>query len=234
MRKEYKITVFERDGQQRIYNITETELDSFNKLTGILDLQEQKPGAGFIKKRYFNLRDLAWEILIASGVSSLPISLEQIAAANGWALLSYERYAEAIAILDMTGIRKQREGFSCEAAGRAFVCYAEVVNKGRQRWTIAHEFGHLAMRHSASPIENYEQEANMFAARLLMPMCVLKECNATTADQIAALCGTSIEASSHRADRLQMLMQRGKFYTSDYEIKLIKQFEDFIRQNKLT
>ena len=75
----------------------------------------------------------------------------------------------------------------------------------------------------------YEREANMFAARILMPMCVLRECNALTAARISNLCGTSLQASQYRADRLNILIERNKFYTSRLEQKVITQFKKFIK-----
>lgn len=72
----------------------------------------------------------------------------------------------------------------------------------------------------------------MFAARILMPMCVIKECKAYSAESISKLCGVSLTAATYRAHRLQELLKRNKFYTSTYEIKLVKKFKKFIKQNR--
>lgn len=227
MRK-YEVIIFERDGQQKRYEVSEAELNNFHKATGILDLPEQQKQTDGTGKRYFKLRDLAWHILLDSGVDILPVDLGAIAANKGWALLSYQQHAAALAMIDKAELRKQREGFSCEVAGRAIVCYGEVENKGRMRWTIAHEFGHLALRHSAAVVENYEQEANMFARRLLAPMGVLRACEVQDQREIAELCAISAQAAEYAYNRYIELMGRGKFYTSELEIKLRDQFKEFI------
>lgn len=44
----------------------------------------------------------------------------------------------------------------------------------RMRWTLAHEFGHVIMHDSPSPEEIQEDQANQFAAELLMPAADIK------------------------------------------------------------
>lgn len=81
---------------------------------------------------------------------------------------------------------------------------------------------------------NKEKEANMFAARVLMPICVLYECKVESATEIQKLCHVSIESAQYRFDRLQMLIKRNKFYTDKNEIALKKAFQDFIDNYKIS
>lgn len=228
MQKEYNVTIFERDGRKHSAVITEAELTNFNALTGVLTKPEQPAVRSFTQQRYFNLRDLSWQVLLKSGVDSLPLDLEAIATALGYTLLSYRKHAESIAIIDKQELRKQRQGFSLELLGRGIICYEEIPNTGRQRFTVAHEVGHLTLHHAVVAVEEYEKEANMFARRLLCPMGILLACRVSSVNELAALCGVSGQAAEFAYNRLQMLKERGKFYTSPLERQLVTNFQDFI------
>lgn len=100
-----------------------------------------------------------------------------------------------------------------------------LVNKGdsaeRQRFTAAHELGHIMLGHvgkyklvnrEPSPNDNpIEQAANVFASRLLAPACVLWGCNIHTADEIAVNCKISRQAAEYRAARMEILYKRNAF-----------------------
>lgn len=103
----------------------------------------------------------------------------------------------------------------------------------RQRFTIAHELGHILLHHFNSNLSNeyIEKEANMFAIRLLAPTCIIKELNINTVDQLAKTFNISAEAANYRLKRMQILNKRNKFYTNDLEIQLINQFKNIIRKN---
>lgn len=122
-----------------------------------------------------------------------------------------------------------------------YVVYDDECNIGRRRFTIAHEFGHIFLGHEL--IEGYrgrtfdthkpqtETEADMFAARLLSPSCVLWGLNVHSADDIAKLCNLSIAAAKVRADRMAVLYSRQKFLTSPLERQVFEQFKVYI-ENK--
>ena len=66
-----------------------------------------------------------------------------------------------------------------------------------QKLLCAHELGHAILHEDGinhfnvtakNLYTNSEQEANMFAARILMPMCVLYECNISNPREIEILC----------------------------------------------
>jgi hypothetical protein len=101
--------------------------------------------------------------------------------------------------------------------GRTVIMLAKrVTDPGAQRFSIAHELGHLVMRHpSAPPVpawtthrskrrRDLETEANAFAAELLMPSDLLRRrCEVSPVDlqvprQIAAEFKVSLPASAIR------------------------------------
>ena len=146
----------------------------------------------------------------------------------------FDDNVEIVRALDKDNRNSTCDGFTCIYKDNIFIIYKKSNNIGRTRFTIAHEFGHIVLLHLNKLVnDDYEREANMFAARILMPMCVIKECKAFTPQAISNLCGVSLTAATYRANRLQELLQRNKFYTSPYEFKLVKQFKKFIKQNNL-
>lgn len=78
-----------------------------------------------------------------------------------------------------------------------------------------------------------ETDADMFAARLLAPACVLWGINAVTANQIAKVCDISLSSAIYRAERLNMLRKRGKFLISPLEKQVYEQFKDYIQNNRI-
>lgn len=177
------------------------------------------------------MRDAAWLFLLNNDVCRLPLNIEQIATQNDWILLLYEENIKVANALLKGRHDTWRDGVSCIYKGFIFIIYRKFTHIGRWRFTIAHEFGHITLLHlDKLSNDEYEREANMFAARILMPMCVIKECKAFSAVTISNLCGVSLTAATFRLERLQMLLKRNKFYTSSLEVKLVKQFKKFIKE----
>ena len=81
----------------------------------------------------------------------------------------------------------------------------------RQRFSVAHELGHIRMHHgrvgfsvagkiTRSP--HLEANANTFASELLMPKILLQRYGYLTPDRIAAICRVSLEAATIRSEEL--------------------------------
>lgn len=192
------------------------------------------PNIDISKYRYFEIRDLAWQVLIDCNVKELPVMTTKIAEHYGIAMVSFrnnEKFLKQIKAFARHSISK--DAFCGKIKDELFICYNNSVPRTRKRYNIAHEIGHLLLRHNPQVrIGELEREAEMFAARLLMPMCVLKECGAFSSERISELCLTSSAAATKRAARLKMLMHRQKFYTSPLEIAVVKQFEEYVKKIK--
>lgn len=176
------------------------------------------------KSDYNKIRNLAWELLIKCGIDELPIDVVQICKLNNWHLISEQEFKK--------NITKEIETIFID--GKTFIVYKPYQNIQRWRFGVAHEIGHILLHEFDLTKLEIEKEANMFAARILMPTCVLKECNAISPEAIMKLCGTSYAASEHRVKRMQMLLDRKAFYLSPLERQVVSQFHDFILQNRIT
>ncbi len=183
--------------------------------------------------RYKNVRDAAWQTLIDFKVSSLPVSLLSICTEIGISIIENK---------DVHELRQGESGVSIKQENRWYIIIEDTEIQQRQRFTIAHELAHILLGHEMhngyyTRRENIvkpadESEADMFAARLLAPACVLWGINAQTAEQIASVCNISHEAAVIRAERMEVLRKRGKFLTSPLERQVYKQFESYIQNNR--
>ena len=124
---------------------------------------------------------------------------------------------------------KKNLGFAELRNKKYYIYYADDVEVEIQRFTIAHEIGHILLHHFNIYNEIREQEANMFAARILMPMCILYECKVESIQEIAEMCKVTTISASFRFKRLQMLKHRNKFYTDKTEKVVKKKFKKFIK-----
>lgn len=122
------------------------------------------------------IENRANKILANHGITSLPVPVDRIAAAEG------------VTILRQSTDRSE-SGFALSKGSTRIIGVNQTHNPKRQRFTIAHELGHILLHHSSdtaltvdhavrinfrddvSSLATNEQEieANAFAAALLMP-----------------------------------------------------------------
>lgn len=179
-------------------------------------------------KKYQKSRDLAWQVLLQEKVTELPVDIVKLCRQLGIRVKYYTPTDD-------------NDGYCTIIFGKAWIFVAERCTRERQRFTIAHELGHillghvgkmeLANREPARTDNPIEQEANVFASRILAPACVLWALDAYTPEQIARLCRISYAAASFRAERMALLRARGKFLSSPLERQVYRQFAPFIRSH---
>lgn len=179
---------------------------------------------------YQNARDATWKLLIDQKIKKMPIQIGPICKALGIILKLYVPVDE-------------NDGKSFIVENVPTIMVSSKVHLPRQRFTAAHELGHILLGHvgkyklvNREPNSNdspIEQAANVFASRLLAPACVLWGCGAKTPEQIAALCGISLKAAQFRAERMELLYKRNKFLSSPLEREVYRQFATYIKENKL-
>ena len=187
---------------------------------------------------YKNSRDAAWRILIKNRVSSLPVSVEKICRGERVRLLSYKKGEKLIKKL---GLEDNLAGNDAFSIGRV-IFYDDKKPIARQRFSIAHELGHIVLHGSLIDGDADEREADVFASRLLAPLCVLHFLNVESAREISELCGISTPAAQMRFERLCDIRERdnymrertghGCFLISSLERRVYKNFKKYIDKNK--
>lgn len=171
------------------------------------------------KFEYFNLRNEAWRFLLENSYNELPIDFTKLERKN-----FIFREAEKIP----TG------GDACILPHEDyFIVYVKAdLPTEVKNFRIAHEIGHQVLGHYKLTKNEEEKEANMFAARVLMPLVVLEHLNVKKPEDIVRICQVSLTAAQYRFERLEQLRKRNKFLTSDLEKQVLKQFAKFIEKNK--
>ena len=177
---------------------------------------------------YFNVRNNAWDFLIKNHITSYPLDLRYIAINNNWNIWSYRKYCEIRKIDYSDLIKTHPDGFTEIIDNKIFICYNEQNNKQRNRFTICHEIGHIVLKHLYKG-DKLDKEANMFAARILMPMILIKELNIQSPIELAKLCDVSIDAASYRLKRFNDIKLREKFYTNPKEKNLYLLLKPYIQ-----
>lgn len=182
------------------------------------------------KSRYFQIRDTVWMTLIECKIHKLPLELDLILNHYHISYCTYEKINSNNNInQDILNATKLYLGFTfIDKKNNITIYFNNNISLTLKRFTIAHEIGHIILKHQNIDNLILEKEANMFAARLLMPTGPLNAMKIESSEEIAQICKVSIEAATYRFKRLQMLKGRGKFASSPLEQKLLDNFNDYI------
>ncbi len=117
------------------------------------------------------------------------------------------------------------------------------ISSNRYRWNIAHELGHVALNHHKKYKESrifrnkisnelyaeIEEEANMFAAYILVPHIVISCVTDKKHIDIKGLCSVSNAASSRRNEEIQAWGKRNRAELYDFE--LLGFFSYYVEKN---
>lgn len=177
-------------------------------------------------KKYQKSRNMSWEILLKENVRELPVNIVELCHKLGIAVKYYDKFEQG------------NDGKCTVINNQPIILVRQDCNLQRKRFTVAHELGHIMLGHvgryelinrEISPSDNpIEQEANVFASRLLAPACVLWGLKVESADEISQICDISLIAAEYRWQRLQKLYKRNKFLVAPLEREVYKQFQSFI------
>ncbi len=180
-------------------------------------------------KDYQIARNLSWSILIQENITELPINIVSLCKRLG---IEVKYYIPS----------DDNDGECTIVEGIPYILVNRNCSTQRKRFTIAHELGHVLLDHvgkyqlvnrEPSPTDNpIEQEANVFASRLLAPACVLWGCKVKSANDIVKLCDISKQAAEYRMNRLNELYQGNRFLTSPLERQVFDQFRNFISNHQ--
>lgn len=182
---------------------------------------------------YKKARNAAWQCLIDFNVSELPVKPAKVAKAAG---------IKVVKNSDVNILKPNDSGASILDGDEWRIVYDDTEIIQRCRFTIAHELGHIFLGHELTngyhartfdtSRPEIEQQADIFAARLLAPACVLWALDIHSAAEISALCDISNAAAQIRAERMAILYSRNKFLISPLEREVYKNFYDYINSKK--
>lgn len=186
---------------------------------------------------YKQVRDAAWRFLIDNDVRRLPVSLSQICRHNGIILLRDNLH---------TYLTDNDRGATYLRDGIYNIVVNGTDSVSVQRYTIAHELGHIFLQHPMNnekygrsfgvqqePKSPTEYQAERFAIDILAPACVLWGLKVHTAEDISRICNISMRAASIRAERMELLYKRNIFLSHELERRVFEQFEQFVQHGQL-
>ena len=105
----------------------------------------------------------------------------------------------------------------------------EIESKERKRFTIAHEIGHIVLKHKGFSTIN-EKEADTFAAQLLLPHCILAELvkrgKNITETYLTEKFGLSKEAA--HISKMQVGKKMSAGVENEFEDIILELYKDFI------
>ncbi|MCI8610465.1 MAG: ImmA/IrrE family metallo-endopeptidase [Clostridiales bacterium] len=173
-------------------------------------------------KKYCDTRDASWDILIRCRAGTLPIKIVDVCKR-----LKIKVFPYTDAFLKLYNIDANRtDGFCVLIRRHPVIFYNPNTSKARQRFTIAHELGHIVRGHldtrtmvnrEPDPQDSPEEyEANIFASRLLAPACVLWGCRINTPEEIAEMCDISMTSARFRMERMAALYERERRFYAKY------------------
>lgn len=180
----------------------------------------------------------AWNTLMRAGCSSLPIKPSRIARFYGILLYKYEDYMRATGVNSIQLLKEYgRDGFT-QLVGTTYTIFYNPCNSpARNRWTLAHELGHILLGHitKQQPAlcrgevkDFYDIQADNFAARLLCPEAIVHFCGVSSVAELKALTDLSKQASEIAWQGLCERRARGRFTLDPTEQLLLQQFQPFI------
>lgn len=123
--------------------------------------------------------DASLGVLLRAGISTLPVPVVQVCRSIG----------VIVKLINAAG------GYSTVVGGVPVVLVSACDDRLRQRWTVAHELGHIVLGHVAGEqaVVGAEFEADAFAGSMLAPRCVLDEIGITRPPDIATVCCISLD-----------------------------------------
>lgn len=186
----------------------------------------------------------AQQILIGLHISKLPVKVKKIARYfDNLKIKKYSWYAKKYncSIEEVCNLTGSDEGccWYFKKTNQYLILYNDLVaNKGRIRWTIAHELGHFILKHNemsdkailarssitSREYEVFETEANCFARELLAPPPIIRAINWSGVEFLSNLCEISYEASNNVINFIKTGARMGRNYKSP----LNRTFSNFI------
>lgn len=174
---------------------------------------------------YEQIDSIVNSFMIKNDLKILPIDVVELSNKNGWLLAPYSKIPKNIYQL-YEDIIYTDLGFTVCYNGDYIIFYNDNIDVFTQRFTVAHEIGHIALEHFVnSDPRTREIEANTFAAKMLMPLSIIKACEVKSIYEIENLCGVNYSIAKQRYTYL--------LNTKTHKKKeLNKQFRNFIKNYK--
>ena len=185
-------------------------------------------------KIYSDIRDAAWQCLIDHNIDRLPVDVLKIASQSN---IDVKKNSRIKVLLP------DEQAKSFYNGDKWIIVYNDLNDVVISRFAIAHELGHIFMAHvktysKYATIEEIgkkpksEQQADMFALRLLCPACIIAALDLHSSDDIYSYCRVPLSRAEQRSERMKELYKRNKFFKSEIEKQVYTCFQEYIKTEK--
>lgn len=203
--------------------------------------------------RYKYISESIYKLFKQLNINSYPIDLEYVIKELNdlGVIIEIEKYSDyashrKISIKKVEQKLKSKYGATTYFPKHNFyIIFYNDTNQteGRINWTIAHEIGHIVLKHHglaqkhllsrgglSSSLYNWlEDEAEWFTQEFICSPIILSKCGLNTANDIKSLCNISGEASDNRLKNIKNISSR---YINDWDYKILGMFDSFIQKFK--
>ena len=165
-----------------------------------------------------------------NNIDRLPVDVLKIARASD---------VKVIKNSDVNDLLPDEEAKTYYDGKKFIIIYNDLNDTVISRFAIAHELGHIFLGHTTTHTKyanvrefgkkpKAEQQADMFALRLLCPACVLMQMGIRSAEDISLSCRVPLSCAEIRSERMKELYKRNRFLTSDLEKQVFNNFKTFL------
>ena len=174
----------------------------------------------------------AYETLILQEKLTFPLDIFSIKLNKNIKIISFEELAikSNNSYEQIKEMSQGADAYEYEHNGLLLIVYDNRINSiGRIRWSIAHEYGHIVLKHKKQCDKN-EVEANFFAANLLLPECILKELLQKRGDITKEYLKDKFSISEESAEKyLSRINGRGfDYFKNEYDDIIINKARIFL------
>lgn len=194
----------------------------------------------FIQRRVLNFyQNLDKDLIV------LPFDIKKaIQTIKNVKLLTYKEFSDLnkVSINEVVNYAESEDGSTHfdKKFNRYIILYNDEVINGRQRFTMAHELGHINLRHFKMMTQQkasyhsigmsdkiIEREADWFASMVLCPFPVLRKIGVQTPKEIQEVCDISTQASIIKHEQYSEWCE---FHIkSSWENDIIKLFSNYMQ-----
>lgn len=173
----------------------------------------------------------------------MPIDIADICKHLGIRVVLYSEAKDIIELLSLEKYCTCNHGVTLFSGGLGcpIILVDDSLDKQQQRFTIAHEIGHIFMSHRISAFiksdsvascpDIFEHAADIFAISLLCPWVVLRRMNNITYDVVASLCDVPMDCAKYSVDNMNSSDWLGLMFKYENLSRILSaQFAYFVKK----
>lgn len=183
------------------------------------------------RQRKSEIKDTVIGIFEKSGVSSLPVRLDNIVKAYDIRCIRMDK----ISTRTSSASDASSDGYIIKSGSKHIIVYNPEHSRARTRFTLACQLAHIFLGHleRGASDKATDTEANYFAQELLMPLSVLDSYGCRSAEDIAKRCDVSLTAAKIRAKDFVRRDKYKKLYgETEHDMRFLNCFFDNGRKGR--